>query len=96
LDRAQEKLSELESLPEIGGGDGRETGLQMAPTSIPAKKEISKEKGHASMACEERQLSLFDFAPISVVEKLREVNLMEITPSQAFKILEELKESIDD
>jgi DNA mismatch repair protein MutS len=37
------------------------------------------------------QLSMFDFAPNPVVERLRELNLMEITPSQAFKILEELK-----
>lgn len=44
----------------------------------------------------EGQISLFDFAPVSVVERLREIDLMEITPSQAFKILEELKESLDD
>jgi len=42
------------------------------------------------------QISMFDFAPNPVVEKLRKLNLMEITPSQAFKILEELKENIDD
>ena len=42
------------------------------------------------------EISLFDFAPVSVVERLREIDLMEITPSMAFKILEELKESLDD
>ena len=41
---------------------------------------------------EEEQLSLFSLAPDPVTEKLRSIDLMETTPSQAFKILEELKE----
>lgn len=46
---------------------------------------------------EEVQLSLFmPFAENPVVNKLKSINLMEITPSQAIRILEELKESIDD
>lgn len=46
---------------------------------------------------EEVQLSLFmPFAENPVVDKLKSINLMEITPSQAISILEELKESIDD
>lgn len=46
---------------------------------------------------EEVQLSLFmPFAENPVVDKLKSINLMEITPSQAIRILEELKESIDD
>ncbi|MBE6031830.1 MAG: DNA mismatch repair protein MutS [Clostridiales bacterium] len=42
---------------------------------------------------ESEQLSFFDFAPNPVVDRLRALNLMEITPSQAFAILEELKEA---
>ncbi|MEG2012363.1 MAG: DNA mismatch repair protein MutS [Anaerovoracaceae bacterium] len=42
------------------------------------------------------QISLFNLGPDPVVEKIKALNLMEITPSQAIKILEELKESIDD
>ena len=46
---------------------------------------------------EELQLSMFmPFAENPVVDKLKALNLMEITPSQAIRILEELKESIDD
>ncbi len=46
---------------------------------------------------EEIQLSMFmPFAENPVVDKLKALNLMEITPSQAIRILEELKESIDD
>lgn len=40
---------------------------------------------------EEKQLSLFSFAPNPVVERLKSLNLMEITPSKAFEILEDLK-----
>ena len=40
---------------------------------------------------EGEQLSLFSLAPDPVTEKLRNIDLMETTPSQAFKILEELK-----
>ncbi|MDR2157395.1 MAG: DNA mismatch repair protein MutS, partial [Clostridiales Family XIII bacterium] len=41
------------------------------------------------------QLSLFDFAPNPVIERLRALNILEITPSQAFSVLEELKEAAD-
>lgn len=37
------------------------------------------------------QISFFDFAPNPVIEKLKNINLMETTPSKAFEILEELK-----
>ena len=41
---------------------------------------------------QEYQISLFDFAPNPVVQRLKEVDLMNTTPSQALAILEELKE----
>lgn len=61
-----------------------ETGQQpAAPTPIVKEEEV--------------QLSLFmPFSENPVVDKLKSINLMEITPSQAIRILEELKESIDD
>jgi len=37
------------------------------------------------------QLSWFDFISNPVLERLRALDLMELTPSQAFSILEELK-----
>ncbi len=43
---------------------------------------------------QEKQLSMFSLAPDPVSQKIKEIDLMEITPSQAFKILEELKETI--
>ena len=45
---------------------------------------------------EEEQFSFFTPKTDRVSEKLKSLDLMEITPSQAIKILEELKESIDD
>lgn len=49
------------------------------------------------VAQKEIQLSMFmpEFSN-PIIKKLKAVDLMEITPSQAIKILEELKESIDD
>ena len=43
----------------------------------------------------EEQISMFSFASNPVVEKIKSLNLMEITPSKAFEILEELKASLD-
>ncbi|MDO4176707.1 MAG: DNA mismatch repair protein MutS [Bacillota bacterium] len=42
----------------------------------------------------EMQLSLFDSAPNAVLVKLRELDLMNTTPSEALKLLEELKSII--
>ncbi len=50
------------------------------------------EASHHTEQGEGEQLSLFSLAPDPVTEKLRSIDLMETTPSQAFKILEELKE----
>ncbi|MCL1809843.1 MAG: DNA mismatch repair protein MutS [Clostridiales bacterium] len=44
----------------------------------------------------EEQISFFSFAPNPVVERLKNLDLMELTPSEAFKILEELKEAAND
>ncbi|MDR0851111.1 MAG: DNA mismatch repair protein MutS [Clostridiales Family XIII bacterium] len=38
-----------------------------------------------------KQISLFDFAPNPVITRLKALNLLDITPSQAFSILEDLK-----
>ncbi|MEG2323130.1 MAG: DNA mismatch repair protein MutS [Anaerovoracaceae bacterium] len=51
---------------------------------VPESTKPLKEK-------EENQLSFFDFVPNPVIERLKSLDLMELTPSEAFKILEELK-----
>jgi DNA mismatch repair protein MutS len=42
------------------------------------------------------QISFFSFAPNPVVERLKALDLLNITPSQAFGILEELKKAAEE
>jgi DNA mismatch repair protein MutS len=67
--------------------------LEKGSVSIEIKDYISTQTSN-----EEVQISMFmeDLKPNPIIEKLKSIDLMEITPSQAIKILEELKESIDD
>ena len=46
----------------------------------------------AKSAQQEMQLSFFDAVPSPVLQRLRSLDLMDTTPSQALKILEELQE----
>lgn len=62
-----------------------ESGQKETPVQ-PAKVAETQQ-----MAVEEEQISFFGFAPNPVVEQLKAIDLMNLTPSEAFKILEELK-----
>lgn len=54
--------------------------------------ELVKPPENANMSLqEEEQISFFGFAPNPVVERLKAIDLMNLTPSEAFRILEELK-----
>jgi len=44
----------------------------------------------------EEQISLFSFAPNPIVKRLQNIDLMQLTPSEAFKILEELKARLEE
>lgn len=79
LERAAEKLKELE-----GGGASEALELDL-PSAAPQTKTMQ----------EEQQISFFSFAPNPVVERLKELDLMSLTPSGAFQILEELKEAAE-
>ncbi|NLD20344.1 MAG: DNA mismatch repair protein MutS [Clostridiales bacterium] len=67
LEKAEERLSYLENMP------------QKAPVFVNEPPE-------------QQQLSFFEFAPNPLAERLKALDLMNITPSEALKILEELKE----
>ena len=69
LERADEKLSELES------------GSTHPVTSAEEKQPV--------------QISLFSTEQSPIADKIRSVDLMETTPSQALRILEELKEVLE-
>ena len=54
--------------------------------------ELVKPAENVNMSVqEEEQISFFGFAPNPVVERLKAIDLMNLTPSEAFRILEELK-----
>ena len=89
LARAQEKLADLES----GSTSGPANTSASAAPADPQAADAAKPK--PAVCEEESQLSMFSFAPNPVIDKLRALNLMEITPSKAFAILEELKASLD-
>lgn len=92
LERAQEKLAELES----SGADKTTASADLQQyTPLPGQTEAAAKIKHMDVCAEESQLSMFSFAPNPVIEKLRALNLMEITPSKAFAILEELKASLE-
>jgi len=58
------------------------------------ERVVVKHEPVQTPACEERQLSFFELAPDPIITKLRDLDLMDTTPSQALRILEELKEYI--
>ena len=66
------------------------TILEAERTEIDVDYQMKK-----PAAEEGTQLSFFDFAPNPVLERLKALNILEITPSQAFSILEELKEAAE-
>lgn len=77
---AEEKLSELE---ESGAS------IDLSKYAGRVKEEEIDPKADTE------QISFFNFAPNPVVERLKALDLMNITPSQAFGILEELKKAAE-
>lgn len=91
LDRADAKLSELES-------NASELSIALYDqSSLPYGQTLTRPYDQSAQSDEEiggtKQLSLFDLVSDPVLERLRALDLMELTPSQAFSILEELKDA---
>ncbi len=105
LERAESKLSELENdvistnTTERSGRQiydslqlGENTNADSTESGSGNKNARSSKSSESSGGkVTEEQLSMFSFAPNPVIAKLRELDLMEITPSKAFAVLEELK-----
>ena len=89
LEAAEFKLSTLEN---SGAQIHLEQNESAAPT-MTSTAEVSKPKGKKAPVENNApmQVSLWDFAASPVIQRIRELNLMEITPSKAFEILEELQ-----
>ncbi|MFR6258074.1 MAG: DNA mismatch repair protein MutS, partial [Anaerovoracaceae bacterium] len=82
LNRAEEKLADLEN----GNFEQKSKDFSKSDNCNKLKSCEKNDDSH--------QISLFEFAPSAVTDRLRKLDLMNTTPSEALKILEELKEYI--
>ena len=107
LERAQERLADLENgstadavvlrvQRAAGALQERKTGEH---GDLSAKKGMqdsdgagTKSSAKSTVSEASEQLSFFDLAPSAITQRLRDLDLMNTTPSQALQILEELKE----
>ncbi|MDR0519329.1 MAG: DNA mismatch repair protein MutS [Clostridiales Family XIII bacterium] len=93
LGDAQEKLDRLESgktkLDVSGAPDDSKRGEPAPPPSEAAANADAESVRQEQPA----QLSMFSFAPNPVIDRLKALDLMAITPSEAFAILEDLKKA---
>lgn len=69
--------------------------LEAEGSGVSVTKAFSS-KDNEDAKVENQQLSLFAQEPDPAVEQLKKIDLMEVTPSQAIKILEDLKDLIND
>ena len=90
LERAEYKLDELEknSVSLSPSSEQKDEGHRTLEYKLPLKDELP------SKAADNVQMSLFDVTPDPIISRLRELDLMNITPSEAIRILEELKRKI--
>ena len=82
LERAEVKLEELESK------------AQTREDVRLDQRDFASQKTQKLKVAEPLQTSLFDLTPDPVIQRLRELDLMNVTPSEAIKILEELKRKL--
>ena len=85
LETAKQHLAAL-------SGDMRDNVSAVASESGEGTQIVSEAKYEPAAAAEEEQLSLFAQVPDPISERIRGLDLMNTTPSQALQILEELKE----
>ncbi len=87
LERAEHKLYELEEGKTAVRKETEENDLyELKPRSHAKASKVAEPV--------EAQMSLFDLTPDPIISRLRELDLMNITPSEAIKILEDLKRKI--
>ena len=84
----------------VEGSANRSYGIHVAGLAGVPGRVLSRAQAKLSElekpVQSEEQVSFFSFAPNPVVNRLKKLDLMKLTPSEAFKILEELKEAADD
>ena len=72
--------------------------MELEEHSYEQKAKVENSKGYSiedkrpvMKVADDAQMSFFDQTPDPIIQRLRELDLMNITPSEAIKILEELK-----
>ena len=89
LERAEHKLNELErNSASAGSSHHEDTGHESLEYKLPIKDELP------AKVADNVQMSLFDLTPDPIISRLREIDLMNITPSEAIRILEDLKKKL--
>jgi DNA mismatch repair protein MutS len=106
LGDAQEKLDRLEreksTLDISGNQDGIYSGRRdLADDRSFGRRGVANDDRETDAAHRRKQIppaqiSMFSFAPNPVIERLKALDLMNMTPSEAFAILEELKKAADE
>ena len=85
LERAEDKLAELEN---------NEDSSKLRDKMKSEYRIDEVKTNNANKAAEDVQMSLFDLTPDPIITKLRELDLMNVTPSEAIRILEDLKRKL--
>jgi DNA mismatch repair protein MutS len=85
LERAEDKLAELEN---------NEDSSKLRDKMKSEYRLDEVKTNNANKAAEDVQMSLFDLTPDPIITKLRELDLMNVTPSEAIRILEDLKRKL--
>lgn len=80
----------------LTAAEGKLQELESSGASIDLEEYVAKGvQSEGQVKEKEEQISFFGFAPNPVVERLKSLDLMNITPSQAFAILEDLKKAAE-
>ena len=85
LERAEDKLAELEN---------NEDSSKLRDKMKSEYRLDEVKTNNANKVAEDVQMSLFDLTPDPIITKLRELDLMNVTPSEAIRILEDLKRKL--
>ena len=75
-------------------GIGKAIALALAEDGFDIVLHCRNRIDDANKVAEDVQMSLFDLTPDPIITKLRELDLMNVTPSEAIRILEDLKRKL--
>ena len=97
FDFYREKMIHLDAQPnachrKLAELENRDDSSKLRDSKVVEYSPVKTKK--TDKVAEDVQMSLFDLTPDPIITRLRELDLMNVTPSEAIKILEELKRKI--